>query len=79
MSDEKYFARQPKSKSTLSADGTSKNTQRASWKVGTADLHLTTDSGVFSRQGIDPGTTVLIENAPPPPQHGTFLDLGCGY
>jgi 16S rRNA G1207 methylase RsmC len=78
MSDEQYFARQPKSKSTLSPDGVSKRDQRITWRVGTTDLHLTTDSGVFSRQGIDAGTTVLIENAPPPPQHGTFLDLGCG-
>lgn len=78
MSDEQYFARRPKSKSTLSAGDATKNTQRASWKVGTTELHLTTDSGVFSRQGIDAGTTVLIENAPPPPKLGTFLDLGCG-
>ncbi len=78
MSDEQYFARKPKSKSTLSPDGASRRDQRTTWKVGTTELHLTTDSGVFSRRGIDPGTAVLIENAPPPPQSGTFLDLGCG-
>lgn len=78
MSDEQYFTRKPKSKSTLSHDGASKRDQRITWKVGTTDLHLTTDSGVFSRQGIDAGTAVLIENAPPPPATGTFLDLGCG-
>ncbi len=78
MSDEQYFARQPKSKSTLSREGATKHDRRDTWKVGTTDLHLLTDSGVFSRHGIDPGTQVLIENAPPPPSSGTFLDLGCG-
>ncbi len=78
MSDEQYFARQPKSKSTLSPDGASRRDQRITWKVGPTELHLTTDSGVFSRHGIDAGTAVLIQNAPPPPQSGTFLDLGCG-
>lgn len=78
MSDEQYFAKQPKCKSTLSPDGVSQRDQRARWKVGTIDLHLTTDSGVFSRRGLDTGTAVLIENAPAPPHTGTFLDLGCG-
>jgi 16S rRNA G1207 methylase RsmC len=78
MSDEQYFARQPKSKSTLSPNGSSKRDQRITWRVGTTDLHLTTDSGVFSRHGIDAGSAILIEHAPPPPETGTFLDLGCG-
>lgn len=45
------------------------------------DLHLrlATDSGVFSPGRIDPGTRVLLETVPPPPPHGTLLDLGCGY
>ncbi|MFA5774368.1 MAG: methyltransferase [Ilumatobacteraceae bacterium] len=78
MSDEQYFARQPKSKSTLSRDGATNHDRRDTWRVGTTQLHLVTDSGVFSRHGIDPGTHVLIENAPHPPKTGTFLDLGCG-
>lgn len=78
MSDEQYFAKQPKSKSALSPDGSAKQDQRITWKVGTTNLHLITDSGVFSRRGLDAGTAVLIENAPPPPESGTFLDLGCG-
>ncbi|MHB1090741.1 MAG: hypothetical protein ACYC06_01930 [Ilumatobacteraceae bacterium] len=56
MSDEQYFAKQPKSRSTLSPDGVSKREQRVTWKVGTTDLHLTTDSEVFSRRGLDAGT-----------------------
>ncbi|GLU48474.1 class I SAM-dependent methyltransferase [Nocardiopsis ansamitocini] len=45
------------------------------------DLHLTltTDRGVFSPDRIDLGTRILLETAPPPPQHGTLLDIGCGY
>ena len=45
------------------------------------DLHLRleTDSGVFSPERIDPGTRVLLETVPPPPQQGDLLDLGCGY
>ena len=45
------------------------------------DLHLrlATDSGVFSPGRIDPGTRILLESVPPPPQEGDLLDLGCGY
>ncbi|AAZ55718.1 16S rRNA m(2)G 1207 methyltransferase [Thermobifida fusca YX] len=45
------------------------------------DLHLrlATDRGVFSPDRIDLGTRILLETVPPPPDHGTLLDLGCGY
>lgn len=45
------------------------------------DLHLrlATDSGVFSPGRLDPGTRVLLESVPAPPQEGDLLDLGCGY
>jgi 16S rRNA (guanine1207-N2)-methyltransferase len=42
-------------------------------------LELRTDRGVFSAGGVDPGTQVLLEDAPPPPSEGALLDLGCGY
>jgi 16S rRNA (guanine1207-N2)-methyltransferase len=42
-------------------------------------LELRTDRGVFSASGVDPGTQVLLEDAPPPPAEGALLDLGCGY
>ncbi len=42
-------------------------------------LALATDSGVFSPGRIDPGTRLLLETAPPPPESGDLLDLGCGY
>ena len=44
------------------------------------DLDLTTDRGVFSASRIDPGTRLLLQEAPPPsPDVAHALDLGCGY
>ncbi|WP_298885696.1 methyltransferase [uncultured Serinicoccus sp.] len=40
---------------------------------------LVTAAGIFSPDSIDRGTRVLLEHAPPPPAHGRFLDLGCGW
>jgi 16S rRNA (guanine1207-N2)-methyltransferase len=42
-------------------------------------LGLTTDRGVFSRARIDPGTRILLREAPAPPAVGEILDLGAGY
>jgi 16S rRNA (guanine1207-N2)-methyltransferase len=42
-------------------------------------LELETDSGVFSPGRLDPGTRLLLEEAPGPPTSGDILDLGCGY
>jgi 16S rRNA (guanine1207-N2)-methyltransferase len=42
-------------------------------------LELRTGVGVFSRERIDHGTTVLLQTVPAPPTEGNFLDLGCGY
>ena len=36
-------------------------------------------SGTFSPGHLDTGTAVLLKYAPPLPQTGTFLDLGCGW
>jgi 16S rRNA (guanine1207-N2)-methyltransferase len=44
-----------------------------------AEVQLLTAPGVFSQSRVDPGTTVLLRALPPPPQTGTFLDIGCGY
>jgi 16S rRNA (guanine1207-N2)-methyltransferase len=45
------------------------------------DLHLAleTDAGMFSPRRLDPGTRLLLDAAPPPPQAGDLLDVGCGY
>ena len=43
------------------------------------DLPVEVASGVFSGDGLDRGTAVLLGKAPDPPPNGTFLDLGCGW
>jgi 16S rRNA (guanine1207-N2)-methyltransferase len=40
---------------------------------------LRVDRGVFSVGRVDPGTKYLLMEAPPPPQSGDLVDLGCGY
>ena len=42
-------------------------------------LELATDAGVFSPSRLDPGTRLLLAEAPAPPASGDLLDLGCGY
>jgi 16S rRNA (guanine1207-N2)-methyltransferase len=42
-------------------------------------LELETDSGVFSPGRLDPGTRLLLEEAPAPPPESNLLDIGCGY
>lgn len=41
------------------------------------DLTFVTDAGVFSRDGLDRGTEVLLNALPP--LSGRVLDLGCGW
>ena len=40
-------------------------------------LDFVTDAGVFSKDGLDPGSRLLIESLPP--LSGRVLDLGCGW
>ncbi|MGA8986602.1 class I SAM-dependent methyltransferase [Aeromicrobium sp.] len=42
------------------------------------DLTFTTAAGVFSHDGLDKATAVLL-HASVPPDTGTVLDLGCGW
>jgi 16S rRNA (guanine1207-N2)-methyltransferase len=42
-------------------------------------LDLVTDTGVFSKDGVDPGSKLLLLEAPAPSPTGALLDLGCGY
>ena len=43
------------------------------------ELEVVTAAGVFSGDRVDLGTRVLLREAPPPPQTGDLLDLGCGW
>lgn len=47
--------------------------------VNSANYYLYSDNGVFSKNGLDYGTRLLIENLPVDTIHGKVLDVGCGY
>ena len=42
-------------------------------------MQVRTAAGVFSGDRLDPGTSVLLRHAAPPPATGHLLDLGCGW
>lgn len=46
--------------------------------LGTS-LELFTDNGVFSKDKLDFGTRLLLENIPIDQLEGRILDVGCGY
>ncbi|MBF4614869.1 class I SAM-dependent methyltransferase [Curtobacterium sp. VKM Ac-1376] len=43
------------------------------------DLTLSTAAGVFSPDGVDRGTKVLLGTVPTPAPEGALLDIGCGW
>ena len=47
--------------------------------LGGEQRQLESPRGVFSHDGLDIGTRVLLDEAPQPPETGTMLDLGCGW
>lgn len=67
---EHYFTRRPQSES-----------KPQTWinQIRNKSYTFTTDEGVFSKNTIDFGTRLLIEQFQPPEAKGDFLDLGCGY
>ena len=44
-----------------------------------AEHVLEAPRGVFSSDGLDTGTRILLEAAPEPPEVGDFVDVGCGW
>lgn len=42
-------------------------------------VNATTSNGVFSANRLDPGTSVLLDDAPEPAEEGNVLDIGCGW
>ncbi len=70
MSQEHYFTARPASDDQL---------RTVPVRLAGRDVEVVTAGGVFSPDGVDKGTRVLLEEAPPPPAEGTFLDLGCGW
>lgn len=67
---EHYFSQQPQSKSSPKT-----------WKyqLRAKTYTFTSDVGVFSKNEVDFGSRLLIENFKEPSIAGAFLDLGCGY
>lgn len=47
--------------------------------LGGAERTLQTAGGIFSPDGVDKGTAVLLNGAPPPAAAGNLLDIGCGW
>lgn len=43
------------------------------------DVTLATSGGIFSPDGIDKGTQVLLSGIPDPAAEGNLLDIGCGW
>nr|WP_217365814.1 class I SAM-dependent methyltransferase [Brevibacillus parabrevis] len=64
-----YYTSQP---------GTAHDEQQFSFVLRGRELRFTTDAGVFSRDRIDFGSVLLIENMEIG-SHARVLDVGCGY
>ena len=47
------------------------------YEVMGMEFRCVTDAGVFSRDGLDMGTRIMLEALPE--MHGRVLDLGCGW
>jgi 16S rRNA G1207 methylase RsmC len=43
------------------------------------EVTVRTAPGIFSPDGLDKGTAVLLREVPPPPASGQLLDVGCGW
>jgi 16S rRNA (guanine1207-N2)-methyltransferase len=66
---DQYFAAEPRSDDVR---------RQVAARIWGRDYTFATASGVFSRDRLDLGTSVLLREVPPP-DAGTVLDLGCGY
>ena len=64
----------------FTADPVSAAQQRSTTvQLAGRDVTVRTASGIFSPDGVDKGTAVLLREAPAPPTSGVLLDLGCGW
>lgn len=67
---DQYFSNSPAAKS---------EPKRWSYTLKGISFTFTTDNGVFSKNEVDFGSSLLIEQFQPPSVTGALLDLGCGY
>lgn len=70
MAAEHYFSQDPTSPL---------REHQVTMALGDRELTLVAPSGTFSPEGVDRGTQVLLDSAPPPHSHGVLVDLGCGW
>lgn len=55
------------------------NIKEYNTKILGVNFRFKTDNGVFSKDGLDFGTRLMLESIPLSELHGDILDLGCGY
>ncbi|MBP1949996.1 class I SAM-dependent methyltransferase [Virgibacillus litoralis] len=67
---EHYFSQNPQSKSSP---------KKWNYQLRGKDYTFESDYGVFSKNEVDYGSRLLIEQFRQPSITGEFLDLGCGY
>lgn len=54
------------------------NRKEFSFRFLSVTYSFVTDSGIFSKDGVDQGTEILLQCAANQPLAGSVLDLGCG-
>ncbi|MGM8212748.1 class I SAM-dependent methyltransferase [Virgibacillus sp. W0430] len=67
---EHYYSKSPKSK---------RSPKTWTYHLKGNDYTFTSDVGVFSKDEVDFGSRLLIEQFQLPPVEGALLDMGCGY
>lgn len=67
---EHYFSSQP---------ATPAKRRTLSVKLAGKPCTLVTAGGIFSPDGVDKGTSILLAEAPQPSTSGNLLDIGCGW
>lgn len=70
VSGEHYFSAVPAS---------AERPRRIEVTLDGTEFEFETAGGVFSADGLDPGTALLLDTVPLPPETGAVLDLGCGW
>ncbi|OIH97330.1 class I SAM-dependent methyltransferase [Curtobacterium sp. MCBA15_001] len=70
MANDHYFSATPESQA---------RPRQISVTLAGRTFSFTTAAGVFSPDGIDRGTRVLLGSVPPPSPEGALLDIGCGW
>lgn len=70
MASEHYFSAQP---------ATAEQRRTIVVDLAGSERRVETAGGIFSPDGLDKGTAVLLANVPDPSPSGRLLDLGCGW